>query len=81
MRISHLYLHPGRYVVATDTPDNGRSTFAECWGAGHPYDRRAVAASDVLGEAVMLAENYGKHADIIDRQTGRKVGKARLAAV
>ncbi len=79
MRISHLNVHQGRYIIATDTPDNGRSTFAECWGAGHSADARAVAATDELGEAVLIAENYGKWAKIIDRKTGREVGKARLA--
>ncbi len=33
MRISGLGEVTGRYVVATDTPDGGRSTFSECWGS------------------------------------------------
>lgn len=79
MRISCLNEHKGRYIIATDTPDKGWSTFPECWGAG-AMSARAVAATDELGEAVLIAESWGrKYCTIIDRKTGREVGKAKLA--
>lgn len=78
-RVSYLETVPGRYVVATGTPDDGRSTFRECWGAGAKYSARAVFASDSLAEAVASADGYGRWAVVYDRSTGRKVGAKRLA--
>jgi hypothetical protein len=86
--VSALDQHHGRYVVGAESPDGGRSTWAECWGRDARYGARAVAASDELAELLPVAERYGmqsrsgfKPATIWDRRTGRPVGAARLAAV
>jgi hypothetical protein len=73
--VSHADSHQGRYIVATDTPDGGRSTWPECFGP-RGLSGRAYFASDSLELAVA---NLKRHAFIIDRQTGREVGRKRIA--
>lgn len=80
-RVSQTDSVQGRYIVACDSPDNGRSTYRECWGAGAKYSARAVYASDALSDAVAYADTCHAGATVYDRDTGRPVGKARLAAV
>lgn len=73
--ISNLDHHGERYVVASDTPDNGWSTYPECWGANAGYRARAVFSSDCLAEAISIAD---RHSTVMDRNTGMPVGKRKL---
>lgn len=94
-RVSQLDNLPGRYVVGCDTPDGGRSTYAECWGSTASHSERGIYSSDSLADAVARAEAEGfirrvtddgrvvttdaMHATVYDRTTGREVGKAKIA--
>ena len=76
----------GCYIVATDTPDGGKSTFGECWGCHAKYSARAVWAGDSIVQAIAEAERWGwrkyptgwASATIMDRRTGKPVGQNRL---
>ena len=93
-RVSGIDGLDGRYVVGCDTPDGGRSTYPECWGAGSRFSERGLHASDSLADAVAYAESLGyvrtvrngkvvvtdvMRATVYDRHTGREVGRARLS--
>jgi hypothetical protein len=78
-RIASADLYAGRYLVAADGPRDGRSTFSACWGAQARYSTVAQAAFDDLASAAALADEWRGGALIVDRQTGREVGRSRLA--
>jgi hypothetical protein len=77
-----------RYAVECDSPDGGRSTYAECWGRDGRRGR-VKSEHDTLEEAVQACggEPSEGPADLActpwiwDRRTGRPVGKERLAKV
>jgi hypothetical protein len=72
-----------RYAVECDTPDRGRSTYAECWGANGARGR-VLSEHDSLSEAIQACDgepSVGPSACtpwIWDRRTGRPVGPRRI---
>lgn len=75
-----------RYAVECDTPDGGRSTYAECWGGGGRRGR-VWSEHDSLTDAIQACDgspSAGPSAStpwIWDRRIGRAVSPARVAAV
>lgn len=75
-----------RYAVECDTPDRGRSTYAECWGAAGKRGR-VLSEHDTLAAAVRAcggepATGTGAVTPWIwDRRTGKVVGVKRIAEV
>lgn len=55
---------PNRYIICTYTPDNGKSTFPECYGSTATHNARAVASFDQLYEARSYADKLS--VDIVD---------------
>lgn len=77
MKISNLDMHTGQFVVVSDGPQD--STFPECWGSQARFSARAIGSSNDIAEAKFIADNWSGGAKIIDRATGKVVGKKRLA--
>ncbi len=75
-----------RYAVECDSPDGGRSTYAECWGATATSRGRVLSEHDALEDAVAACDGRPSAGPqyctpwIWDRRTGRPVGAKRLAA-
>lgn len=76
MKISKLENHPKQFIVIADGPD-GKSTYEECWGSHAKYSFRAIGSYDNLAEAVLTASQFAGRR-ILDRKTGRLVGKKRI---
>ena len=75
-----------RYAVECDSPDNGQSTYAECWG--HNGSRgRVLSEHDTLQAAVVACDGNPATSTsasrpwIWDRQKGCVVGSTRIAHV
>lgn len=58
------------YLIASDTNDNGRSTFPECWGAQAQVAAVVIDTADSLEQAKAKACS---HDVIIQTSTGREV--------
>lgn len=67
----------GRFILASDTPRDGRSTYSECWGANHHASARAVYGSDNLNDVVAVATRWPRSVKIVDRETKRIVRSTR----
>lgn len=72
-----------RYAVECDTPDGGRSTYAECWGAGRQRGR-VLSEHDTLEDAVQACDGHPATDTracrpwIWDRRTGKVVSEKRV---
>lgn len=75
-----------RYAVECDTPDGGRSTFAECWGPGAQRGR-VLSEHETLAEAIQACDGAPSTDSsecrpwIWDRRKGCVVGRDRIARV
>ena len=75
-----------RYAVECDTPDHGRSTYSECWGAGGKRGR-VLSEHDTLADAIQACDGDPATSTgavtpwIWDRRTGRVVSEKRIAKV
>lgn len=72
-----------RYAIESDSPDNGRSTYPECWG--HTGARgRVLAEADTLERAVELAHEHGGLGSCVwiwDRRINRRPSDRRIRCV
>ncbi len=75
-----------RYAVECDSPDQGRSTYPECWGASGSRGR-VLSEHDDLADAVRACEGSPAPSSgavtpwIFDRRTGKVVGASRIAKI
>jgi len=74
-----------RYAVECDTPDNGRSTYAECWGSNAHCRGRVLSEHDTLEAAVEACDGNPATSTsdtrpwIWDRRKGCVVSARRIA--
>jgi hypothetical protein len=75
-----------RYAVECDTPDKGRSTYAECFGRNGARGR-VLSEHDDLADAIQACDGDPATSTgavrpwIWDRRTGKVVGAKRVAAL
>ena len=73
-----------RYAVECDSPDGGRSTYAECWGSNSTSRGRVLSVHDTLEDAIQACDgrpSEGPSAStpwIWDRRTGKAVSPQRI---